>query len=1081
MADITNELNAIKKAIYGEEVRGSIHDAISKINGTVEGAIEDQIIDLDTTFTLSGSGSDAKVTGDIISSVREYDSTKTYAIGDYIIYKGYLRRCKTAITTPEAWDISKWDRTNITTELNERFNLKRPIPLSENTDLNDVIVEGYYNARSTAIANTILNQPAGATYTFSLIVMKMTSSTADGVFTRQIYLATRTDGLDIYIRASGNALNTWGEWYKISDASKLEETLTGILSLKDSTPISIPSIINKKGIVYSTGEEYSSTIVSHTDYINVEAYKKISYRKICFTTNSSAGISFYDSNKAYIEKSGVPSKQAQPTQQYDTEFTTVEVPDNAKYVRCSTLYDRDTYGDFELYGRSVILDRLENDEEIISTETVGPTVTVISDGTFVARKFEINHIVPEQSDEPSFTDPEPLFMMDAIRYSVSHNDGSTSTHEIALPSNVYGGNFDAILGTIKSAVHISLTGSSSGLSFTNGQLRYSLPSAIDTNARGKMACSHGKAFTGSFANLPDGMCMASAKTFAYYKEEFENLDQWKAYLDWQNSMGTPLEFVYQPEEPETISLDSYEFKLKTKVGVNLISSTTGEFLIGYISSVDPHAYVPQSVSTVNGKSVRIINYGASLDIANFKIDYIITDQPVTPTFTNPIPLSTLTGNLNVTMTQDGIAKAYEVPLPTNTYGVTYDAKNAIINPWERIVLTSDLFKKMSYKNGQLRMRLATAVDNKSKRYERCSHCQTYSGSFKSLPDGYGMASGSTLALKDSSLTSLDDWLSYLSSQISRGTPVEFLYKPYSVSETIISTFIQYSDTAIITNVTTDRGEVSISHIDTRRQSSYPKIDVDLDAFVESNGTKVFLTKIKRTNFDGTVNIPHVGCGELTFVNGEPTYCSRLTTKDFASQFNSPVVMNGGFFALSAGTNVPHGSVIVNGNILLDRTYHNNYFEEALCIHSDGHFSYTLSETMNAQTLRNNKVLQCFCGIGPIISNGVILSSKINNYPSGPDEIVPLNILAYSNDYYYILTCSGRLTAEPGISLSRAVQILTSYDVTEAYLMDGGGSVATALYGKKLNKNIDSAGDRPVSTVVYFKPVDYQVDLIMKSL
>jgi len=38
MADIKKELNDIKNAVYGKEVRGSIHDGIKKINDEVENA-----------------------------------------------------------------------------------------------------------------------------------------------------------------------------------------------------------------------------------------------------------------------------------------------------------------------------------------------------------------------------------------------------------------------------------------------------------------------------------------------------------------------------------------------------------------------------------------------------------------------------------------------------------------------------------------------------------------------------------------------------------------------------------------------------------------------------------------------------------------------------------------------------------------------------------------------------------------------------------------------------------------------------------------------------------------------------------
>lgn len=48
-----------------------------------------------------------------------YDSTKTYAVGDYCIYNNTLYICKTAITTAEEWTPAHWDATNCTTELSE--------------------------------------------------------------------------------------------------------------------------------------------------------------------------------------------------------------------------------------------------------------------------------------------------------------------------------------------------------------------------------------------------------------------------------------------------------------------------------------------------------------------------------------------------------------------------------------------------------------------------------------------------------------------------------------------------------------------------------------------------------------------------------------------------------------------------------------------------------------------------------------------------------------------------------------------------------------------------------------------------
>lgn len=47
----------------------------------------------------------------------EYDSSKTYNIGDYCIYDYKLYKCNTQISTGEDFDPTKWDQTTIMDEL----------------------------------------------------------------------------------------------------------------------------------------------------------------------------------------------------------------------------------------------------------------------------------------------------------------------------------------------------------------------------------------------------------------------------------------------------------------------------------------------------------------------------------------------------------------------------------------------------------------------------------------------------------------------------------------------------------------------------------------------------------------------------------------------------------------------------------------------------------------------------------------------------------------------------------------------------------------------------------------------------
>lgn len=57
------------------------------------------------------------VTGDMLAA--KYSESATYEVGDYCVYNGLLRRCKTAISTPEAWTSSHWTSVTIGAKLKE--------------------------------------------------------------------------------------------------------------------------------------------------------------------------------------------------------------------------------------------------------------------------------------------------------------------------------------------------------------------------------------------------------------------------------------------------------------------------------------------------------------------------------------------------------------------------------------------------------------------------------------------------------------------------------------------------------------------------------------------------------------------------------------------------------------------------------------------------------------------------------------------------------------------------------------------------------------------------------------------------
>lgn len=51
-----------------------------------------------------------------------YSSFATYAVGDYAVIDGLLRKCITAVTVPETFDPTKWTIVNVASELEKKAN-----------------------------------------------------------------------------------------------------------------------------------------------------------------------------------------------------------------------------------------------------------------------------------------------------------------------------------------------------------------------------------------------------------------------------------------------------------------------------------------------------------------------------------------------------------------------------------------------------------------------------------------------------------------------------------------------------------------------------------------------------------------------------------------------------------------------------------------------------------------------------------------------------------------------------------------------------------------------------------------------
>jgi hypothetical protein len=137
----SDETNKPLSAKQGKVLKGLIDNTytsseidtfLSTINGNI------------TTINSNISSlNDTKLEKTNVSDV--YDSTSTYAVGDYCIYENTLYKCTTAISTAEEFDSSKWtvasisyEFKRITNELSNKLNSNKVIQESGTASTSNV-------------------------------------------------------------------------------------------------------------------------------------------------------------------------------------------------------------------------------------------------------------------------------------------------------------------------------------------------------------------------------------------------------------------------------------------------------------------------------------------------------------------------------------------------------------------------------------------------------------------------------------------------------------------------------------------------------------------------------------------------------------------------------------------------------------------------------------------------------------------------------------------------------------------------------------------------------------------------------
>ena len=186
-----------------------------------------------------------------------YDSSETYAVGDYCLHDGSLYKCSTTISSPEAWTAGHWTQIKITGELsalNGKIANLNIINLSTNTSIASLCAScpsGEHRYYGATVSTTFSDFPSEYGTLYHPIV----------------HIAKRTNGYEIIINAVNGSniptqINGWFEnntfnWEKLALNSDVRAYGLGLSG--NQTAETLKSARQGWALVYMNDSTYGMT------------------------------------------------------------------------------------------------------------------------------------------------------------------------------------------------------------------------------------------------------------------------------------------------------------------------------------------------------------------------------------------------------------------------------------------------------------------------------------------------------------------------------------------------------------------------------------------------------------------------------------------------------------------------------------------------------------------------------------------------------------------------------------------------------------------------------------------------------
>lgn len=203
-------------------------------------------------------------------------------------------------------------------------------------------------------------------------------------------------------------------------------------------------------------------------------------------------------------------------------------------------------------------------------------------------------------------------------------------------------------------------------------------------------------------------------------------------------------------------------------------------------------------------------------------------------------------------------------------------------------------------------------------------------------------------------------------------------------------------------------------------------------------------------------------------NDNESLSTLESTVSFAQRKNATICFNAGYY--NVNTFRPIGGIIKDGEIVDDSVAGSDKYNYIAIDQNNNLKCYPYNTSL--KRMISDGIVQAVCGTYKLIEDSIPIVQTDTS--KEPRQAIGQKL----DGEFIIISCDGRDAENSGMSIDDLIRLFKSYDVINAYNLDGGGSTSTVLRGIKQNDNIDGV-DRKVSNFFYVKKevVDDELQII----